>query len=91
MREEVPAFSFDANVFVYSGTGRAEVPDDVVRVRVDPSVALIPTRAFFERKRLTEVEHVKASWKLGIGPSVIATIRLPKSTPPTHSGGFLGM
>ena len=53
------------NVFVYSGTGRAEVPDDVVRVRVDPSVALIPTRAFFERKRLTEVELCEGLVEVG--------------------------
>jgi hypothetical protein len=32
----------DADVFVYTGAGGDEVPDDVVRVRVDPSVTSIP-------------------------------------------------
>jgi hypothetical protein len=31
---------------------------------------------------------VKASWKLGLVPSVIATIQLQLSTSPPHSGGL---
>ena len=34
-----------AEIFVYMG-GDMEVPDDVVRVRVHPSVTVIPERAF---------------------------------------------
>jgi hypothetical protein len=44
-----------AEVFVYTGTG-ADVPQDVVHVRVDPSVTSIPYRAFYARKKLAEVE-----------------------------------
>jgi hypothetical protein len=48
--------STDTDVFVYTGDGGAEVPDDVVRVLVDPSVTSIPDEAFCGRKKLTEVE-----------------------------------
>jgi hypothetical protein len=34
--------STDDEVFVYMGEGGARAPQNVVRVRVDPSVALIP-------------------------------------------------
>jgi hypothetical protein len=46
----------DAKVFVYAGEGGEGVPDDVIRVWVDPSVTLIPARAFFRRNKLAEVE-----------------------------------
>ena len=65
----------DAEVFVYTGEGGARAPDDVVRVRVDPSVTSIPARAFFQRKKLTRWSFVKASRKLGIVPSDGATSR----------------
>jgi hypothetical protein len=48
--------SSDAEVFVYTGPGGEGVPKDVVRVRVDPSLTSIPDRAFYERKKLAEVE-----------------------------------
>ena len=51
-------------VFVYMGEGGEGVPDNVVRVRVDPSVTSIPARAFFQRKKLARWSCVKASWKL---------------------------
>ena len=41
--------------FVYMG-GDMVVPQDVVRVRVHPSVTVIPEKAFYERRRLEEVE-----------------------------------
>ena len=44
----------DADIFVY--TEGAIVPRDVVRARIDPSVTLIPPRAFSERKKLVDVE-----------------------------------
>ena len=44
----------NTEVFVY--TERAVIPDDVVRVRVHPSVTVIPERAFDYRKKLEEVE-----------------------------------
>ena len=38
-------------VFVFMGEGGPRVPDDVVHVRVDPSVTVIPDRAFKDRKK----------------------------------------
>ena len=55
----------DAEVFVYTGAGGVEVPDDVVRVRVDPSVTSIPTRAFRERNKLAEVELCEGLVEIG--------------------------
>jgi hypothetical protein len=48
--------SSNAEVFVYTGPSGEKVPDDVVRVLVDPSVSSIPVSAFRFRKKLTEVE-----------------------------------
>jgi hypothetical protein len=48
--------TIDDEVFVYKGPGGNDVPQNVVRVRVDSSVTSIPARAFFQRKRLAEVE-----------------------------------
>jgi hypothetical protein len=48
-----------AEVFVYTDTGVGEgavVPEDVVRVRIDPSVLAIREKAFFRRHELQEVE-----------------------------------
>ena len=42
--------------FVYMGEGGPRVPDDVVQVRVDPSVTVIPYRAFDSKKKLEVVE-----------------------------------
>eukprot|EP00984_Skeletonema_dohrnii_P010258 scaffold3998_cov153-Skeletonema_dohrnii-CCMP3373.AAC.25 len=45
----------DGEIFVYMG-GDQEVPDDVVRVRIAKSVKIIPSRAFYHRQRLIDVE-----------------------------------
>jgi hypothetical protein len=55
----------DAEVFVYAGPRGEQVPDDVVRVRVDPSVTSIPARAFYERKKLAEVELCEGVVEIG--------------------------
>ena len=55
----------DTEVFVYTGVGGERVPDDVVRVRVDPSVTSIPYVAFFGRKKLTEVELCEGLVEIG--------------------------
>lgn len=47
---------YSAEVFVYTVEEGAEVPDDVVRVLVDPSVTSIPEEAFFECDEMVEVE-----------------------------------
>ena len=91
---KVPAFSFLSttwikmdvanNVVVYPGTGGAEVPDDEVCVVVDPSVTSIPAHAFFERKRLTEVELCEGLVEIGVESFArcdhsITTIIIPNS------------
>jgi hypothetical protein len=55
----------DTEVFVYTGPGGDYVPQDVARVRVDPSVTSIPYRAFYLRKKLTEVELCEGIVKIG--------------------------
>ena len=42
----------NAEVFVYTGEGGIAVPQNVVRVRVDPSVTSIPDQAFYQRKQM---------------------------------------
>jgi hypothetical protein len=55
-----------AEIFVYTGAGGAEVPVvDVVRVKVDPSVASIHAQAFNGRKRLAEVELCEGLIEIG--------------------------
>jgi hypothetical protein len=71
----------DAEVFVYTGEGGLEVPHDVVRVRVDASVTLIPAYSFFERKKLAEVELCKGLVEIGFnsfgGCQSITNINIP--------------
>ena len=54
-----------AVVFVYTGPRGEGVPRDVVRVRVDPSVTSIPADAFYERKKLAEVELCEGHLQIG--------------------------
>jgi hypothetical protein len=51
--------------FVYTGPGGESPPQNVVRVRVDPSVALIPAKAFYGRTKLTEVELCEGVVEIG--------------------------
>ena len=55
----------EAVVFVYTGPGGDNVPQDVVRVRVDPSVTSIPAKAFDERNKLMEVELCEGLVEIG--------------------------
>ena len=57
----------DTEVFVYTGPRGDDVPQDVVRVRVDPSVTSIPARAFYECKKLAEVELCEGLVEIGEG------------------------
>jgi hypothetical protein len=57
----------NAEVFAYTGPDGAEVPQDVVRVRVDPSVTSVPDRAFQGRECLTEVELREGVVEIGDG------------------------
>jgi len=52
-------------VFTYMGEGILVVPNDVVRVRVHPSVTEIPYRAFAERINLEEVELCEGLLEIG--------------------------
>ena len=45
------------------------VPQDAVRVRVHPSVTVIPEKAFYECKKLEEVEHMHL---MGVGDASAA-------------------
>ncbi len=53
-----------ADVFVYTGGG-AVVPNDVVRVKIDPSVRVIPSRAFLQKPKLQEVELYNGLREIG--------------------------
>ena len=53
-----------ADVFVYTGEG-AVVPEDVVRVRIDPSVHVIPRGTFYERWKLEKVELHEKVFEIG--------------------------
>jgi hypothetical protein len=57
--------SNSADVFVYTGAGGAEVPPDVVRVLIDPSVTSIPVSAFNNYKKLNEVELSEGVVEIG--------------------------
>jgi len=52
-------------VFVYTGPGGNGVPQNVVRVRVDPSVTSIPAQAFNQRTKLAEVELCEGLVEIG--------------------------
>ena len=52
------------DVFVYMGEG-VVVPRDVVRVRIDPSVLVIPEHAFFQRYKLETVEFHDGLLEIG--------------------------
>jgi hypothetical protein len=73
-----------AEIFVYTGASGAIVPQDVVRVRVDPSVTSIPAQAFYPRKKLVEVELCEGLVEIGEGAfqycdHSITTINIPNS------------
>jgi len=55
----------EAEVFEYMGEGGPVVPSDVVRVRVHPSVTIIPERAFTHHKKLEVVELCDGLLEIG--------------------------
>jgi hypothetical protein len=55
----------DAEVFVYTGPRGIDVPQNVVRIRVDHSVTSIPSYAFYDRKKLAEVELCEGVVEIG--------------------------
>ena len=55
--------NINSEVFIY--TEGAVVPRDVVRVRVHPSVTIIPEHAFYNRRKLEEVELCDGLLEIG--------------------------
>jgi hypothetical protein len=55
----------NADVFVYTGEGGESPPQNIVRVRVDPSVTSIHAKAFHQRKKLAEVELCEGLVEIG--------------------------
>ena len=80
----MPSNAADAGVFVYTRAGGEGVPDNVVRVRVDPSVTSIPDHAFYARKKLAELELCEGLVEIGNSSFArcdhsITTIIIPSS------------
>jgi hypothetical protein len=74
----------NTEVFVYTGSGGDNVPQDVVRVWVDASVTSIPAEAFIRRKKLAEVELCEGLVEIGERSFAccdhsITTINIPNS------------
>ena len=83
----------DTEVLIYTGTGGERVPRDVVRVRVDPSVTSIPAWAFYERKKLTEVELCEGlveigAWSFADCGHSITKINIPNSLRRINNDAF---
>jgi hypothetical protein len=57
--------SVNVVVFVYTGAGGERIPEDVVRVLVDPSVTSIPASSFSGRKKLAEVDLCEGVVEIG--------------------------
>jgi hypothetical protein len=74
----------DTEVFTYTGEGGDDVSQDVVRVRVDPSVTSIPAHAFSRRNKLVEVELNEGLVEIGeesfgYCDNSITTVNIPNS------------
>jgi len=83
----------DTEVFVYTGPGGDDVPRDVVRFRVDPSVTSIPARAFVGRTKLAEVELCEGLVEIGDNSFAwcyhsITRIIIPNSLRRIHDRAF---
>ena len=84
----------EGGAFVYMGEGGPRVPHDVVHVRVDPSVTVIPYRAFHGRTKLEEVE-LHEEGLLEIGKNAFAEchslkrIKIPSTVTLIGEGAFL--
>jgi hypothetical protein len=62
----MPSNDAITEVFIYTGPRGDDVPQDAVRVRVDPSVTSIPDQAFYEQKMLAEVELCEGVVEIGV-------------------------
>ena len=77
-------------VFVY--TEGVIVPDDVVHVRVHPSVTVIPAYTFVQRKKLEEVELCEGLLEIGVGAFMECTslkrVAIPSTMTSISGSGF---
>ena len=94
MSAEVVAANI-AEVFVYTGPDGESPPQNVVRVRVDPSVTSIPFNAFCERKKLAEVELCEGLVEIGEGSfswcnQSITKINIPISLRRINDWAYIG-
>ena len=55
LKRELSHFK-DPTVFLYTGQNRSEIPDDVVHVKIDDSVKVLPSEAFSECKQMITIE-----------------------------------
>ena len=73
--------STNTDVFIY--TEGSVVPQDVVRVRVHPSVIRIPEHLFYEQKKLEEVELCEGLLEIGakafFGCHSLKNIKIPST------------
>jgi len=82
--------SSNTDVFVY--TEGAIVPEDVLRVRVHPSVTIIPEEAFYKRQMLEAVELCEGLLEIGkkafMECVVLTKITIPSSVIIIHESAF---
>jgi hypothetical protein len=84
-----------AVAFVYTGMGEgAVVPNDVVRVRIDPSVLVIPGGAFFQRCKLETIELHDGLRKIGYDAfnrcAALRVLHVPDRVESIGSHAFFG-
>ena len=77
-------------VFVYTGPSGDDVPRDVVRARVDPSVTSIPVQAFYYRTKMIEVELCDGLVEIGSESLQVSKINIPTSLRRIHDRAFWG-
>lgn len=66
-----PEAMTDTKMVVYTGAEGDDLPSDVVCLRVDPSVALIPANAFYLCSKPTTL--CEGLVEIGDGPSLVVT------------------
>ncbi|KAL7525319.1 hypothetical protein ACHAXR_002981, partial [Thalassiosira sp. AJA248-18] len=66
MSEMASAILAMQEAFLYTGQERSAIPNDVTRVRVDPSVTRIPVGAFQNQKKLEEIELFEGLEEIGV-------------------------
>jgi len=82
--------SSNTEVFVY--TEGVVVPEDVARVRVHPSITIIPENTFYKRQKLKEVELCEGLLEIGshafFDCEELTEIRIPSTVTIIHEKAF---